>query len=188
MLRNPEADWPHVSITHLSEPGSYGLSTEDWRLIHYANGDEELYDSGNDRYELSNLAALPDIKDRRQQLRALAPEKFAARIAPKDESLTRLKWQLATAEPTPASKPDGDPFQVVFINRSKATVKLYWMDRSGKPKPYGAIPAGERKRQQTRPGAVWQINDDADRPLGHFTVGDRTAQAVIPLRSRKTSQ
>jgi len=180
LLTNPKADWPHVSITHLSEPGSYGLSTDEWRLIHYANGDEELYDSGHDRYELANLATRPEYKARRHELRALAPETFAPRIPPKDESLTRLKWHPATAEPTLASKPDGDPFQVVFINRSKDTVKLYWMDRSGKPKLYGEIPAGNRKRQQTRPGAVWQISDESDQPLGHFTIGDRTAQAVIP--------
>ena len=71
------ADWPHVSITHLSEPGSYGLSTENWRLIHYANGDEELYDSVNDRYEWTNLAGRPDYAARLKNLRAFAPETFA---------------------------------------------------------------------------------------------------------------
>ena len=86
--------------------------------------------------------------------------------------------------PSPASKPDGSPFQVVFINRSKATVKLQWMSRDGQPKPYGEIAAGNRKRQQTRPGAVWQIADESDKPLGYFVVSDRTAQAVIPQKSK----
>ncbi len=44
LLRDTSAGWPHVSVTCLGQPGSYGLSGEHWRLIHYANGDEELYD------------------------------------------------------------------------------------------------------------------------------------------------
>ncbi|MBP85924.1 MAG: hypothetical protein CMJ64_04275 [Planctomycetaceae bacterium] len=110
-----------------------------------------------------------------------------ARILPKDESLTKLKWHTATAKPTPASKPDGDPFLVVFINRSKATVKLHWVDQSGTPRSYGEVATGKRKRQQSRPGAVWLITDESDQPLGHFIVGDRTAQAVIPARVKKTN-
>ena len=185
LLSRPEADWPHVSITHLSEPGSYGLSTKNWRLIHYANGDEELYDSAKDRYEWTNLAGSPEHAAKLQELRAHAPKAFARRIPPKDESLTKLKWHPAKATSAPASKPDGDPFEVVFINQSEFPVALHWMDRSAAPKPYGEIPAGKRKRQQTRPGAVWLITDQSDRPLGHFTVGDRTAQAVVPPRVKK---
>lgn len=184
LLKNPQADWPHASVTYLSEPGSVGLSTENWRLIHYANGEEELYDSRKDRFEWTNLAGLPEHQEKLKELRALVPTAFAKKIPAKDESLTKLKWNRATEKPAPASKPDGPPFQVVFINRSKATVKLQWMSRDGKPKPYGEIAAGSRKRQHTRPGAVWQIADEADKPLGYFVVGDRTAQAVIPPDSK----
>lgn len=180
LLNNSQAEWPHASMTYLSEPGSYGLSTEHWRLIHYADGGEELYDSAQDRYEWTNLAAKPEFQQRLHQLRSLAPVSFAKKIPPKDESLTKLKWQPATGKPAPPSRPDGDPFQVVFINRSSTTVRLHWMDRAGRPKFYGEIPSGERRRQQTRPGAVWQIADPSDKPLGSFTVGDRTAQAIVP--------
>ncbi len=185
LLGNPDLDWAHASVTHLSDPGSYGLSTEDWRLIHYANGDEELYDSGNDRYELTNLARKPEYASQLAKLRSLSPNTFAPLIPARDESLTRLKWQPASIDPAPASKPDGNQFQVVFINRSETAVKLHWMDRSGKPKAYGMMEAGKRKRQETRPGAVWLITDESDKPLGHFVVGDRTAQAVIPAPDKK---
>lgn len=67
----------------------------------------------------------------------------------------------------------------MFINRREIAVSLIWMDTQGQPKPYGSIAAGKRKRQSTRPGAVWLITDDADKPLGHFVVDDRTAQAII---------
>ena len=36
LLKNPDAEWPHVSLTHLGEPGSFGLSAENWRYIQYA--------------------------------------------------------------------------------------------------------------------------------------------------------
>ncbi len=186
LLRNPKANWPHVSITHLGEPGSYGLSAERWRYLHYANGDEELYDIAADRYEWANLAAQPTHGAKLKELRALAPQTFAPRVPPKDESLPRLAWRPAEDAQAPPSKPDGPSFDVVFINRNKAPVKLHWIDRAGNPKLYGAIAAGKRKRQRTRPGAVWLITDSSDRPLGHFIVGDRTARAEIPKRSRKT--
>lgn len=181
------ADWPHASVTFLGDGGSYGLSTKDWRLIHYANGDEELYDSRNDRFEWNNLAEDAKYQSKRYVLRRLAPKNFAAIVPPKDESLPKLKWQAAiNDQPTPASKPDGNPFQVVFRNQSGATVKLNWMNRQGTPKVYGEIATGQRKRQQTRPGAVWQITDANDQPLGYFVVGDRKAQAIIPkLKKRK---
>lgn len=180
LLKNSNAEWQHTSVTFLGDAGSYGMSTEDWRYLHYSNGDEELYDSVVDHYEWANLAAKPEHLEKLKELRALAPQSFAKKVAPKDESLPKLAWRPAKKSAAPASKPDGNPFDVVFINRSKSTVVLHWMDRSGKPRPYGGIEAGKRKRQQTRPGAVWLITDPEDKPLGYFVVGDRKAQAQIP--------
>ncbi|MCH7919837.1 MAG: sulfatase-like hydrolase/transferase [Planctomycetes bacterium] len=180
LLRDPQGDWPHVSVTYLAEPGSYGLSTERWRYIHYANGDEELYDCQTDRYEWTNLAAMPEQKEKLNELRALGPKTFAARVPPKDESLPRLKWRTVGQSPAPASKPDGAPFEVVFFNQRANSVNLFWMDRAGVPKPYGGIASGSRKRQSTRPGATWLITDARDKPLGYFVIEDRTAQGIIP--------
>ncbi len=178
LLKDPKAEWPHASITYLGDPGSYGLSTEHWRLIHYASDDEELYDSKADRYEWKNLATTPVHAAKLAELRKLGPTSFAPKVAASVESLPKLKWRAA--EEAPASRPDGDPFDVFFINQRKQPVKLFWMDGQGEPKPYGTIPAGNRKRQQTRPGAVWLITDSADKPIGHFIIGDRTAKGVIP--------
>lgn len=180
LLKNPEADWPHVSLTHLNEPGSYGLSAERWRYIHYANGDEELYDIETDPYEWTNLAAQTDCAVKLEELRALAPTTFAEHIPATDESLPKLKWNAISESQAPASKPDGRKFEVVFFNERNDEVKLYWMDREGKPQSYGSIASDQRTRESTRPGAVWLITDLADEPLGYFVVKDRRAQAVIP--------
>ena len=108
------------------------------------------------------------------------PQTFAPKKAPHVSSLPKLKWQATRGASAPASKPDGNTFDVVFINQRKTPVQLFWMDRQGKPKPYGGIESGGQKRQQTRPGAVWMIADPEDKPLGHFAVGDRSSRAVIP--------
>jgi len=181
LLKNPQAEWNHVSVVHLSQPGSYGLSTSSWRYIHYANGDEELYDIAADPHEWSNLAAEAVHVQQLKAMRALAPRRFAPLVPAKIESLPALKWHPARRGSVPASKPDGSPFDVVFVNSGKQAVELFWMDREGKRRSYGQIDAGAVKRQQTRPGAVWQIaTTGSGQPAGYFIVGDRTARAVVP--------
>ena len=180
LLKNPKADWPHVSVTYLGKPGSFGLSTADWRYIKYADGGEELYDTAADRYEWTNLSADPKHADKLAELRRLGPKQFAKLVPPKTASLPKLPWHAVADGAAPPSKPVGAKFKVVFVNQRKHAVKIFWMDRTGNPKPYGILQAGWHKPQQTRPGAVWQITDSDDKPLGHFIIGDRTARAIIP--------
>ena len=181
LLEAVDADWPHVSLTHLAEPGSYGLSTEHWRYIHYADGDEELYDCRTDPFEWTNLADDPQYATKLEELRALGPTEFAKRVAPSPRAMAQLKWlPLKEGESAPPSKPDGDPFNVLFSNQRRESVTLYWMDREGIPRPYGVLQSGWSKPQQTRPGAVWLLADEQDTPLGYFKIGDRTARALIP--------
>ncbi|MDF1657949.1 MAG: sulfatase-like hydrolase/transferase [Verrucomicrobiales bacterium] len=181
LLRDPESEWDHVSLTHLGEPGSYGLSAKDWRYIHYKGGDEELYHITKDPYEWTNLAAHPDHRDKLDELRALAPPSFAPFKKPADQSLPRLKWHAATDGTASASKPKGNPFAVSFTNRRSETVELFWMDPKGKPQSYGIVEPGKSKGQQVRSGAVWKIVDaETNQELGHFRVGKQKAKAIIP--------
>ncbi len=184
LLRKPSGKWDHASVTYLSKPGAYSLSTERWRYIHYEDGGEELYDIATDRYEWDNLAGKPEYAGKLEELRAMAPKKFAEFVKPKDESLPKLVWNAKGDEPVPASKPDGNVFDVVFINRSSSDVKLFWVDRAGKFKQYGKIEANKRKRQQTRPGVVWMIADESGKELGYFEVGDRSSRGVVPAQTK----
>ncbi|KAA5539178.1 sulfatase-like hydrolase/transferase [Roseiconus nitratireducens] len=185
LLKNPDGDWPHVSVTCLHDPGSYGLSAKRWRLVHYANGDEELYDIDADPYEWNNLAGDPEHQSILDSLRAQGPKTFAKKPKPSVASLTSLPWHplagsSSDSAAAPASRPDGSPFDVYFLNESGSQAKLFWVDREGQPKYYADIPAGGRQRQQTRPGAVWLITDAGESPLGYFRVDDRSAKATIP--------
>jgi arylsulfatase A-like enzyme len=182
LLKNPEAEWDHAAITQINGPDSYAISTKSWRLIHYSNGDEELYDIANDPHEWTNLLHGPTASDhaaKAAELRALAPHDAVPMPEVAVKRRPKLRWHSAEKGPAPASKPDGSPFAVVFLNESENLVELMWMDRRAKPKPYGTIEPGQSKSMQTRPGAVWMIRDLGDKELGHFRVGDRAARAVI---------
>ena len=115
-----------------------------------------------------------------KKLAELAPKKFAPFFQPKDSSLPMLTWQEKGVEPIPASKPDGDSFDIVLVNQREDPVDLYWMNRQGKPRSSGSIPAGWRIHRSTRPGSVWFVTQSQGKSLGYFVVGDRSALATIP--------
>ena len=113
----------------------------------------------------------------------MRPKKFATAAVPSLASMPSLKWvPLKTNAKAPASKPAGGSFDVIFINRRQHPVQLFWMTLEGGRKHYATIEPGKTKRQQTRPGAVWQIAEAtaAAKPLGFFRVDDRAAKAIVP--------
>jgi iduronate 2-sulfatase len=55
LLADPAAKWESPAITTYL-PNNHAIRTERWRYIHYANGDEELYDHDADPHEWTNLA------------------------------------------------------------------------------------------------------------------------------------
>ena len=183
LLKNPDADWPHAAVTYLADPGSYSVSGEEMRLIHYSNGEEELYDIRADPYEWDNLATDIRFEAQRDMLRRFAPSEFAEKPEANLESLTLLAWHPAKDVEVPPSRPDGSPFDVFFINRRPEPVKLFWMDREGRPKFYADLSQDQPHRQQTRPGAVWCIQDGGEKMMGYFRVDDRSARAIVPKTS-----
>ncbi len=182
LLKDADADWPHVSTTFLSRPGEIGLSTKDWRYIRYQEDEEELYHIPSDPHEWRNLASVPQHSAKLKELRELAPQEFARFIPPKVSSLPKLKWHPANKTEVLPSKPEGSRFDVFFVNRSGADVKLIWMQTNGVPRTSvsSTIPSGKQIRQTTRPGAVWLITTPEGDLRGHFVVGDRTSRAIIP--------
>ncbi len=180
LLKNPKSEWNHVAITYLGRPGNFGLSEKRWRYIQYDNGDRELYDIQNDPYEWINLAEKPEHLQLIERLRSRAPKKFAKYKQASVASLPKLKWHPVSGKgKAPASKPDGNSFNVIFSNRSKDPVKVFWMSRKGVPKPYGTLQAGWRKPYRTRPGAVWLMATEDDKALGYFVIGDRPAHGMV---------
>jgi arylsulfatase A-like enzyme len=179
LLRNPQAKWPHVSVTYDATPETFGLSAEGWRYIYYANGDEELYNTTADPHEWTNLAENPAYASKLSELRSRAPKKFAALVPQNATSLPLLELHPAEGD-VPLSKPDGGTFDVVFFNERESEVSLFRMDSKESTKPFGKVGAGKSLRQETRPGEVWRIFDVSGKPLGHVIVDDRSARVLIP--------
>lgn len=181
LLKNSEAEWNHVAVTYLSDRGSFAISDEEWRYIHYSNGEEELYFIPEDPYEWTNLANDSKQKDRLEYFREISPKNFAPKREATVDSLGSITWNPLNGDNVPPSRPDGETFKVPFLNNRSQTVELFWIDQQGKPKSYGEIAGGKSREQQTRPGAVWQVSDAATgTPLGFFRIGDRRAKAVVP--------
>ena len=183
LLAEPKSKWPHVATTYLDAPGSFSISENEWRYIKYADGGEELYNTVKDPYEWHNLVGDPSSQSDLIRLRSHAPVKFSELVKPNLNALPQLEWfPLTNRQMAPSSKPDGNPFEVIFVNQTDRTVELFWMNPNEGRKSYKIIGSGQQFPQQTRPGAVWMISETKERGgenLGYFKVGDRSAIGVI---------
>jgi hypothetical protein len=180
LLQNPNAEWPHVALTYLQEPGSYGLSDERWRYIHYADGGEELYDIQTDPHEWHNLADSPDQHAKLRDLRGMAPREFAPVPRRRNPSLEELNWHPAGESPVPASRPKGSECEIVITNQRVEGVDMYVVNAQGEWESRGSIQSGWRFSRKTRPGTVWIITDAQKKLLGHFVLGDGSGRVTLP--------
>lgn len=98
----------HVLLPGL-EPGEYALITNQWRYIHYNDG-EELYDRQADPHEWTNLAASANYAAVKEQLRQHAPRTFAPSVekrnARRDLVITgdTFHWERGQGNYVPAAK------------------------------------------------------------------------------------
>ena len=90
-----------------------------------------------------------------------------------------LKWTVVGDTKPPKSE-SGNNISILFENKSKKRVKVYWVSYEGEPKLYGEIDAGGKRDQNTYAGNTWLICDDNDKHLGYFITNGKDAHAVIP--------
>ena len=55
LMRNPDANWPNATVTTFGYK-NYGVRSQRYRYITYADGTEELYDHSKDKWEWTNVA------------------------------------------------------------------------------------------------------------------------------------
>jgi len=75
LLKNPEADWPHVARTSFG-PGNVGIRSERYRYIHYNDGSEEFYDHADDPHEWKNRIQNPKYAQEIAKHRAQLPRHY----------------------------------------------------------------------------------------------------------------
>jgi hypothetical protein len=71
-MKNPGADCNKTTLTVFGYK-NYGLRSERYRYITYADGTEELYDHQSDRWEWQNLADNPEYAEVKQVMRQELP-------------------------------------------------------------------------------------------------------------------
>ena len=82
LLADPSASWDKpVLVSH--GPGNFAVRMGSWRLIHYADGGEELYDIGSDPGEITNLARVPEYAERAAELRKQLPKSWQYVMGPR---------------------------------------------------------------------------------------------------------
>jgi arylsulfatase A-like enzyme len=79
LLKDPAAQWALPAITTHGR-NNHAVRSESWRYIHYANGDEELYDVEADPLEYTNLAEQPEQADRIVKLSKWLPHTSAPNL------------------------------------------------------------------------------------------------------------
>ncbi len=87
-----------------------------------------------------------------------------------------------TAQPPGAvrrSTDGGDETDLTFLNQTKGTIRLYWLDSAGERRAYGEIPAGGMRSQYTFAGHAWLVTDDAGRPLAAFVASPAPGRAIV---------
>ncbi len=65
-----------------------------------------------------------------------------------------------------------DETYLYISNASERSIRLEWMDRAGRPQPYGSeLRPSDHTEQHTFAGHIWRIVDDAsDQPLHYFVA------------------
>lgn len=76
LIKKPQSSWdkPVLSTWYYK---NHSVRSNDWRYIHYRDGEEELYDHQNDPGEHINLAGDPKYTDVIENLKKYLPEKDA---------------------------------------------------------------------------------------------------------------
>lgn len=73
---------------------------------------------------------------------------------------------------------------ITFENRLDRTVRLFWIDSDGKPRPYGELAAGAQIEKSTYDGHTWLADLAADDLAGIFVAERDPGLAVIDAASR----
>lgn len=66
------------------------------------------------------------------------------------------------------SRSSGAPLRLELSNRMDQPLKLYWIDLQNRRQPYGELPAGAQRVQNTYEGHVWLVTDLTDRRIASF--------------------
>jgi dipeptidyl aminopeptidase/acylaminoacyl peptidase len=87
-----------------------------------------------------------------------------------------------------ASETTGNETEIVLVNTFDRPVRIFWVDFSGRPQPYGTLAPKEERRQHTFAGHVWLADFAANDLAGVFVAANPLSRAVFDEASRRATQ
>jgi dipeptidyl aminopeptidase/acylaminoacyl peptidase len=78
-----------------------------------------------------------------------------------------------------ASRNGGAETNLTFVNRTGATVSLFWLDAAGEKQPYGSLQDGETREQHTFAGHMWLVAGADGRTLAVYEATETPATAIL---------
>ncbi|MCX7801306.1 MAG: DPP IV N-terminal domain-containing protein, partial [Fimbriimonadales bacterium] len=131
------------------------------------------FDRGSVRFTVGERGFRWD--DARRELRELGPAEIPLPSLP----------NLGRPEP---SGPAGEETEILFVNRLRQTLRLYWIDPEGARQAYGELAPGSSRRQHTYENHVWLVADAEGRPVAAFRATAKPATAVVDGRAAERPQ
>lgn len=89
--------------------------------------------------------------------------------------------------PTP-SRRTGEETSITFVNRTSATLNIFWVDGDGQRRPYGTVGPNETREQHTFAGHVWLVTSADGAVVGVFEATEAPGVAILdsrPARRRR---
>ena len=92
-----------------------------------------------------------------------------------------LKWMDPANEKILKSQRNGKAVKLTFLNKSKQTIKIYWINWSGQRSSWrGEIkPGGSEVCDRSYGGHVWLVTDKNDKGLGIYILNDEDGQIIF---------
>lgn len=181
LLKDPDLDWPHIALTQLRGPDAYALSGKTFRYIHYANGDEELYNISEDQFEHHNLVGNKEHEETLIKLRAKGPSKGVP-LQQRGQSSSVKNAPLVALDlknkPLPSVKSSSQvPFAIK--NSSSEHLRMFWVNPQGQRKAFGKVDKASNRIIQSKVGHSWVIENEKGKFLGSVIIPKKGARITI---------
>lgn len=82
------------------------------------------------------------------------------------------------------SRNEGGDTEIVFVNRTREAVKVYWVDGAGSERQYGVVDPGQKRPQHTYAGHLWRLESGDGVTLGYFKARRTSGIASVTQHSR----
>jgi hypothetical protein len=115
-------------------------------------------------------------------LKAYDPDGYALLSAIYSGKLKTAITDVTIAQTTsPKVKPTtaSSKAWLMFTNNTTKKLLLFWVDYTGKSRPYGAISPFSKLMQKTFMGDVWRVQDEKGKAIGYYTATSPYAMATL---------